>query len=69
MAPIVQFGYGVYNLTHNSIPGTAILTIGTAILMYKHPQLGIPTAAIIMNGEDKLTQLSIDLGYKYYGGK
>lgn len=69
LAPMVQFGYGAYNLTNNSIPGTAILTIGTAILMYKHPQLGIPTAAIIMSGENKLTQLSIDLGYKYYGGK
>ena len=31
--------------------------------------LGIPTAIVIMNGEDKLTQLSIDLGYEYYGGK
>ena len=37
--------------------------------MTKNPMLGIPTAIVIMNGEDKLTQLSIDLGYEYYGGK
>ena len=29
--------------------------------------LGIPTAIVIMNGEDKLSQLSIDIGY--YGWK
>lgn len=69
LAPIVQFGYGAYNLTHNNIPKTALLTAGTAFLIYKYPQLGIPTAAMIMNSEDKLTQLSINLGYKLYGEK
>ena len=69
LAPIVQFGYGAYNLTHNNIPKTALLTVGTAFLIYKYPQLGIPTAAMIMNSEDKLTQLSINLGYKLYGEK
>lgn len=69
LAPIVQFGYGAYNLANNSILGTSVLTIGTAVLMYENPLLGIPTAVMIMRKEDKLTQLSIDLGYKYYGGK
>ena len=67
LAPLVQFGYGAYNLTNNNILGTAILSIGMAVLMTKNPMLGIPTTIVIMNGEDKLTQLSIDIGY--YGRK
>lgn len=41
----------------------------TAILMLKCPVLGMEATAKIMNGEDKLTQLSINLGYNYYGRK
>jgi RHS repeat-associated protein len=69
LAPVVQFGYGAYSLAHNDVTTTALLTAGTAVLMYNHPLMGVAVAAVIMRKEDKLTQLSIDLGYKYYGGK
>jgi hypothetical protein len=69
LAPIVQYGYCAYNITKNSIPQTVLLTAGTAYLMYKFPLLGINAATIIMNGEDKLTQLTINWGYNHYGRK
>ena len=65
LSPIVQFGYGAYNLSHNNIPITGLITLGTGILMYKSPLLGIAAAMLIMNGEDKLTQISINKGYQY----
>jgi len=65
LSPIVQFGYGAYNLSHNNIPITGLITLGTGILMYKSPLLGNAAAMLIMNGEDKLTQISINKGYQY----
>ena len=64
-APIVQFGYGAYNLSRNNIPITGLITLGTGMLIYKSPLLGSAAAMLIMNGEDKLTQISINKGYHY----
>ena len=65
LAPVVQFGYGAYNLSGNSILKTGLLTLGTGMLMYKTPLLGITAATLIMNGEDRLSQLSINIGFNY----
>ncbi len=59
--PIVQFGYGAYNLTGNSKPLTGLLTVGVGLLTLSPPGLGVGYL-IGKYGEDKLTQRSIDLG-------
>ena len=66
LAPIVQFGYGAYNLSDNSVPVTALITIGTARVITSSPLLGAMLAQIIMRGEDNLTQKSINAGYQHY---
>ena len=66
LAPIVQFGYGAYNLSNNSVPVTALITIGTARVITSSPLLGALLVQIIMRGEEKLTQKCIDAGYQHY---
>ena len=65
LSPIVQFGYGAYNLSRNSLLKTGLITLGTGMLMCYSPLLGITTATQIMNGENKLSQLSINIGFNY----
>ena len=65
LSPIVQFGYGAYNLSGNSLLNTGLITLGTGVLMCNSPLLGITTATLIMNGENKLSQLSINIGFNY----
>lgn len=66
LAPIVQFGYGAYNLSDNSVPVTALITIGTVGVITFSPLLGAMLEQIIMRGEDNLTQKSINAGYQHY---
>lgn len=65
LSPIIQFGYGAYNLSGNSLLKTGLITLGTGMLMCNSPLLGITTATLIMNGENKLSQLSINIGFNY----
>ncbi|THD66634.1 hypothetical protein E7Z59_12655 [Robertkochia marina] len=63
MEPVVQFGYGAYNLTGNSKVKTGLLTVGVGFFTIANPILGTGTALLISKyGEDKLTQRSIDIG-------
>ena len=63
ISPVVQFGYGAYNLTGNSKVKTGILTGAVGILTVINPVAGAVAAyAVGAYGEDKLTQRSIDLG-------
>ena len=66
LAPIVQFGYGAYNLSGNDPIVTALIAIGTPGVVMTSPILGAILVQIIMKGEDKLTQECIDAGYQYY---
>ena len=66
LAPIVQFGYGAYNLSGNDPIVTALIAIGTPGVVMSSPILGAILVQIIMKGEDKLTQECIDAGYQYY---
>ena len=65
LAPVIQFGYGAYNMSGNRIVPTALMTIGTCALTLQNPMLGAGVATRIMNGEDLLTQLSINIGFNY----
>lgn len=65
LAPIIQFGYGAYNMSGNRIVPTALMTIGTCALTLQNPMLGAGVATRIMNGEDTLTQLPINIGFNY----
>ena len=68
--PIVQFGYGAYNLTGNNLPLTGLVTYATVFSILVNPTLGFGTAYIIGKyGEDVLTQRSIDLGKQFIKGK
>lgn len=69
LAPLVQLGYGAYNITNNNKYKGAALSAATLYLIQVCPTLGLPAAAYVMNGEDKLTQLCIDWGYNHYGRK
>lgn len=68
LAPLVQLGYGAYNITNTNKYKGAALSAATLYLIQVCPSLGLP-AAYVMNGEDKLTQLCIDWGYNHYGRK
>lgn len=64
--PLVQFGYGAYNLTGNSKPWTVALSIGVGFLSTFSPGLGLNTAYLVGKyGEDKLSQRSIDIGKEF----
>ena len=64
--PIVQFGFGAYNLTGNNKPLTAVVTAGVVYLTIVNKHVGLTTAYLIGKyGEDKLSQRSIDLGKNY----
>jgi hypothetical protein len=63
---IIQFGYGAYNLSGNDKIKTAYITYSVAKVMQFNPALGLTMFHIIQNGEDKLSQLSIDLGKKHF---
>jgi RHS repeat-associated protein len=63
MEPIVQYGFGAYNLTGNSKPLTVALTAGVVLLTRISPALGLGSAYLIGKyGEDKLSQRSINIG-------
>ena len=65
LSPIVQFGYGAYNLSGNNFYKTALITSGVIGLMQINPLEGVAVASYVMNGEDRLSQLCIDKGYNY----
>ncbi|MCF2495380.1 hypothetical protein [Dyadobacter chenhuakuii] len=64
--PLVQYGFGAYNLTGNSKPWAFALTVGVGLLTRVNPALGLGAAYLIGKyGEDKLSQRSIDLGKEF----
>jgi hypothetical protein len=64
--PIVQYGFGTYNLTGNSKSLTVALTVGVGILTRMNPALGLGAAYLIgKHGEDKLSQRSINIGKEF----
>jgi RHS repeat-associated protein len=64
--PIVQYGFGAYNLTGNSKSRITALTVGVGLLTRMNPALGLGTAYLIGKyGEDKLSQRSIDIGKEF----
>ena len=63
LAPFVQYGYGAYNLSGNNFVTFAALIIGNIGVMTRSVPAGISAAVLIYNGEDKLSQRSIDIGY------
>ena len=65
LAPIVQYGYGAYNLSGNNFLKSVALIIGNMEVLSQSVPLGVAAAVLIYNGEDKLTQRSINIGYKY----
>ena len=61
--PVVQFGYGAYNLTGNNKILTGLLTVAVGGLSLAAPSVGITAGYLIGKyGEDKLSQRSIDIG-------
>jgi len=66
MEPIIQFGYGAYNLTGNNKVLTGLLTGSVAAFSLIHPIIGGGIAYLIGKyGEDTLTQRAIDLGKQH----
>lgn len=66
LEPVVQFGYGAYNLTGNNKVLTGLLTVAVVNLSLAVPSVGIPAGYLIGKyGEDKLSQRSIDIGKNY----
>ena len=64
-APIIQLGYGAYNISKNNKPILGLIAMGTLCLFVQNPSLGITASIYLMNGEETLSQLSIDKGYNY----
>jgi RHS repeat-associated protein len=64
-APIIQLGYGAYNISKNNKPILGLIALGTLCLFVQNPSLGITASIYLMNGEETLSQLSIDKGYNY----
>ncbi len=70
IAPIAQFGFGAYNMTGNSRPLTGLVTGAVGGLTLINPAAGLGAAYLIgKNGEDKLSQRSIDIGKQYIKNK
>jgi|GEM_PF-2397721 len=68
--PIVQFGYGAYNLTGNNKLRTGVLTLGVGITIMANPMIGLTTGYLIGKyGEDILSQRSIDIGKQFIKNK
>ena len=67
--PIAQFGYGAYNLSGNKKSGILFWGAVYSIVGNIFPQLAGPIFNSVSNGEDKLPQLSIDLGKQYISKK
>jgi RHS repeat-associated protein len=66
LAGIAQFGYGAYNLSGNSKGITGLITGAVGALTLANPALGLGAAYLIGKfGEDKLSQISIDMGKQY----
>ena len=66
LEPIVQYGFGLYNLTGNSKPLTVAGALVNTAVVVANPVIGIGTARLIGKfGEDKLTQRSIDIGKSF----
>ncbi|WP_342087777.1 RHS repeat domain-containing protein [Dyadobacter sp. OTU695] len=64
--PIIQFGYGAYNLTNNNKPLTGLLSASVGALTLWSPGVGIGVGYLIGKyGESKLTQRSIDIGKNF----
>lgn len=64
--PIVQFGFGAYNLTGNSKPLTGLLTAAFGATTLFSTRIGLTAGYLIGKfGEDKLTQRSIDIGKQF----
>ena len=64
---VAKFGYGMYNMTGNSISLTAIGVAAVGISTLSNPIVGVSSVIMIgETGEDKLSQRSINLGAKYY---
>ncbi len=75
LSPMIQYGYGAYNLADNkkeimcgiiaaNVVGGAVLSIAANPLLSLCMTLNV--ASFISNGEEKLSQLCIDIGYKMY---
>lgn len=69
MEGVAQFGYGAYNLSGNNKKITGAITYGVAVYFVINPMGAIQLSKYIMNGEDKLTQMPIDLGKKFIGSE
>lgn len=63
--PIVQFGYGAYNMTGNNKPLTGVVTAVTGALTLLNPIVGLGVGRIISKQEDVLSQRAIDLGKQH----
>lgn len=70
LEPLIQFGYGVYNISKNNKMTTGLITLGVLTITKFNPILGLGTAYFIGKyGEDKLSQLSINLGKQFIKNK
>ncbi|MCF0075667.1 RHS repeat-associated core domain-containing protein [Dyadobacter sp. CY261] len=70
MEPVVQFGFGAYNLTGNKIFPTAALTLATGLLTLAQPAVGMTAGYLIGRfGEDRLSQRSIDIGKRFINNR
>ena len=66
---IIQMGYGAYNIAGNDKLKAALMIFGFIGTCAGSPSDGLRIYENIMNGEDILSQRSIDLGKNYYRNK
>lgn len=66
LAPIVQFGYGAYNLSGNQLKNVPNLILKLFGAYLKSRSEGNKELQRIMNGESYLSQKCIDAGYTYF---
>ena len=66
LAPIVQFGYGAYNLSENQLKNVPNLILKLLGAYLKSRSEGNKELQRIMNGESYLSQKCIDAGYTYF---
>ena len=63
---LIQYGYGLYNYCGNSKKRAIGMYIyGLSLLYGPNPNDYIQHVIDMQNGEDKLTQMAIDVGYNY----
>ena len=65
-SPVIQYGYGAYNLSKNQITTMMGILCANALVGITEPIMGVGLLIRVYNGEDKLSQLCINIGQKFY---